>query len=120
MNKLGVPQLLLILLLLPLTQAVFAETGTDTEEGSTSVLQAFVENDATESDIVAVDDQTKRIVMFSMGVPLLILLLITVGLGVAMGVYGKQVFVPHMVCAGLSVCLAIAHAVAGIVWFYPF
>jgi len=48
------------------------------------------------------------------------LLLVTGGLGVAMGVYGKQVFVAHMICAGLSMTLAIAHAIVGIVWFYPF
>jgi hypothetical protein len=37
-----------------------------------------------------------------------------------MGVYGKQVFVAHMITAGLSVTLAIAHAVAALVWFNPF
>ena len=58
--------------------------------------------------------------MFVMGVPLLILLLVTGALGIAMGVYGKQVFVAHMVFAGLTMTLALAHAVVGIVWFYPF
>jgi hypothetical protein len=58
--------------------------------------------------------------MFGLGAPLLILLLITGSLGVAMGVYGKPVYLAHMVCAGLSVTLAIVHAIVGLVWFRPF
>jgi hypothetical protein len=58
--------------------------------------------------------------MFLLGVALLTLVLITGGLGIAMGVYGKQVFVAHMIFAGLSMTLAIAHAIVGIVWFYPY
>lgn len=111
--------LFLLALLLPFSaQAAPAEE--NPEEGSVQVLQAFGQDSAEKSEIVAIDDKTKRIIMFSMGIPLLILLMITGGLGVAMGVYGKQVYVPHMICAGLSISLAVAHAVAGIVWFYPF
>ena len=90
------------------------------EEVSASVIQSFATDNSAKSELVAVADRTKRLVMFAMGVPLLILLFATAALGVAMGVYGKQVFVPHMVCAGLSLTLALGHAVAGIVWFYPF
>ena len=90
------------------------------EEVSASVIRSFATDQSAKSDLVAIQDKTKRLVMFLMGVPLLILLFATAVLGVAMGVYGKQVFVPHMVCAGLSLTLALAHAVVGIVWFYPF
>lgn len=90
------------------------------EQVSGSVIKSFATDQSAKSDLVAIQDKTKRLVMFLMGVPLLILLFATAGLGVAMGVYGKQVFVPHMVCAGLSLTLALAHAVVGIVWFYPF
>ena len=100
--------------------SVSAATQDSAEESNTSVLEAFKQTEVEESEIVAVDDQTKRIVMFAMGVPLLLLLLATAVLGVAMGVYGKDVFLPHMICAGLSLTLAMAHAVAGVVWFYPF
>lgn len=117
-NKFRYWVFLLILVAPSISQAISSDD--NREEGSAQVLQAFGQGSSDESDIVSVDDKTKRIVMFSMGVPLLTLLLITAGLGIAMGVYGKQVYVPHMVCAGLSICLAIAHAVAGIVWFYPF
>ena len=90
------------------------------EQGSASVIGSFANDKSAKSELVEIEDQTKRLVMFVMGVPLLILLFATAGFGVAMGVYGKQVFVPHMVCAGLSLTLALGHAVVGIVWFYPF
>lgn len=85
-----------------------------------AVMSEFNKVEVKDSDIVAITDQKKRVVMFLMGVPLLTFIVITVVLGIAMGVYGKRVYVPHMVFAGLSVTLAIAHAVVGIVWFYPF
>ena len=97
-----------------------SEEQSTTEQNNASVMQAFTSNEVIESEIVAIEDETKRLVMFFLGVPLLILLIATVALGVAMGVYGKQVFLPHMICAGLSMTLALGHAVVGIVWFYPF
>jgi hypothetical protein len=96
------------------------QDGDDVEQNTAQVMQAFISQTVEKSDIVAIEDQTKRLIMFSMGVPLLLLLIATIALGVAMGVYGKQVFVAHMVCAGLSLTLALGHAVVGIVWFYPF
>lgn len=68
----------------------------------------------------ALTDQNKRVIMFSMSLPLFLLLLITGGLGIATGVYGKKLYIPHMIFAGLTVTLALAHAIAGIVWFFPF
>lgn len=97
-----------------------AQAGTTGEQGSAGVIQAFANDKSTKSELVAIEDKTKRLVMFVMGVPLLLLIIATVALGVAMGVYGKPVFVAHMVCAGLSLTLALGHAVVGIVWFYPF
>jgi hypothetical protein len=64
--------------------------------------------------------QKKHLTMFLLGVPLLILLLITGALGIAMGIYGKQVFVLHMISAGLTITLAFVHAIVGVIWFYPF
>ncbi len=66
------------------------------------------------------NDHGKRTIMFALAVPLFILLMITGGLGIATGVFGKKLFIPHMIFAGLSLTLALAHAIAGIVWFYPF
>jgi len=90
------------------------------EQQSAGVLQAFENDRSAKSELVAIDEKTKYLIMFLMGVPLLLLLIATVALGVAMVVYGKRVFVPHMICAGLSLTLAMGHAVVGIVWFYPF
>lgn len=96
------------------------EENPTSEQNNSSVMQAFTSNEVKDSEIVAIEDETKRLVMFFLGVPLLIMLIATVALGVAMGIYGKQVFLPHMICAGLSMTLALGHAVVGIVWFYPF
>ncbi len=90
------------------------------EQQSSGVLQAFDNDRSAKSERVAIDEKTKHLVMFLMGIPLLLLIIATVALGVAMVVYGKRVFVQHMVCAGLSLTLALGHAVVGIVWFYPF
>jgi hypothetical protein len=68
----------------------------------------------------AISDHKKHLIMFIIGVPLLIMVLITGALGIAMVVYGKPVFVMHMICAGLSVTLVIVHAIVGLVWFNPF
>lgn len=89
-------------------------------ENNNQVMQAFTPKDDGDSGVIVVENKTKNIVMFVMGVPLLIFLAITGALGIAMGVYGKQVFVAHMIFAGLSITLAVAHAIVGLVWFYPF
>ncbi|WP_455202641.1 hypothetical protein [Kaarinaea lacus] len=91
------------------------------ESSESQVIQSFTSQAGDiESDIVKIDDQRKRQIMFAMGVPLLIFIFITVGLGVAMGVFGKDVYIAHMIFAGLSLTLAMGHAVVGLVWFWPF
>lgn len=89
-------------------------------ENSSQVLKGFNQDRSAPSEIVSIPDERKRLVMFVMGVPLLILIILTVALGIAMVVFGKQVFVAHMICAGLSLTLALGHAVVGMVWFFPF
>lgn len=83
------------------------------------VLQAF-EHPAPAATAASEQSQTRRWVMFALGAPLLLLVLVTASLGVAMGVYGKPVYLAHMICAGLSVTLAVVHAIVGLVWFNPF
>lgn len=90
------------------------------EQGSARVMQAFTNDKSEKSELVAIEDETKRLIMFFMGVPLLLLIIATVSFGVAMVVYRKPVFLQHMICAGLSLTLALGHAVVGIVWFFPF
>lgn len=91
-----------------------------TGENSSQVLKGFNQDRSAPSEIVSIPDERKRLVMFVMGVPLLILIILTVALGIAMVVFGKQVFVAHMICAGLSLTLALGHAIVGMVWFFPF
>jgi len=59
-------------------------------------------------------------ILFYMGVVLLIFVLLTAGFGISMAMLGKEVFVPHMICAGVTVFLSVAHAVVAVVWFFPF
>lgn len=116
--------LILTVFVLPLYSAMAADpvppASPTASDNTSDVLSAFNKDKGKPSEIVSIPDKKKYLIMFSMGVPLLIFILITAGLGIAMGMYGKPVYVPHMIFAGLSVTLAIAHAVVGIVWFYPF
>ncbi|MEO5573716.1 MAG: hypothetical protein ABIR48_04455 [Gammaproteobacteria bacterium] len=87
------------------------------------VLQAFesqTDKRVQLDDALAISTKQKHKILFFMGITLLIGVLVTAGLGIAMGVYGKPVFVAHMLSAGLTVTLAIIHAVVAIVWFFPF
>lgn len=87
---------------------------------SAKVMKAF-EQQASKNNIDRpFTIQKKHLTMFLLGVPLLILLLITGALGIAMGIYGKQVFMLHMISAGLTITLAFVHAIVGVIWFYPF
>jgi hypothetical protein len=87
---------------------------------SAQIMQAFNRQHREAEHAKSITDKDKQRVMFFLGVTLLTLVLITGCLGIAMGLYGKQVFVAHMIFAGLSMTLAVAHAIVGIVWFYPF
>ena len=107
--------LLSVLSLLP----AYAEDSASSGD-SAQILQAFNQQHRNDERDKAISQKEKQQIMFLLGVALITLVLITGGLGVAMGLYGKQVFVAHMVFAGLSITLAIVHAIVGLVWFYPF
>jgi hypothetical protein len=92
-----------------------------TQEGeSAQILQAFNKQHREAEHEKSITDKDKQRVMFLLGVALLTMVLITGGLGIAMGLFGKPVFVAHMVFAGFSMTLAVVHAIVGIVWFFPF
>lgn len=104
---------------------IFPAVTANAEEASQSgesaqIIQQFNKQHMEVEHAKAISDKTKQRIMFLLGVSLLTLVLITGGLGLAMGLFGKQVFVAHMVFAALSVTLAIVHAIVGLVWFYPF
>ena len=106
------------MIILPVYSASAEETSKAGE--SAQILQEFNKQHMEVEHAKAISDKTKQRIMFLLGVTLLTLVLITGGLGLAMGLFGKQVFVAHMVFAALSVTLAIVHAIVGLVWFYPF
>jgi len=88
-------------------------------EAPSQVMEAF--NKATEEKTGAYDVSAhrKQQIMFIMGIALLVFIATTVSLGVAMVVFRKPVFVPHMIFAGFSLTLAIVHSIVAIVWFFP-
>ena len=112
--------LALAVLLLVFAAPVARAADSPQKGDSVQVMEAFEGQTARVEDANVFSDHKKHVIMFLMGVPLLILILITGALGVAMVVYGKQVFMLHMIFAGLTVTLALAHLVTGLVWFYPF
>jgi hypothetical protein len=98
---------------------VYAED-TNQAQDSAQILQAFNQQHSQSEREKSITQKDKQRIMFLLGVALITLVLITGGLGIAMGLFGKPVFVAHMVFAGLSITLAIVHAIVGLVWFYPF
>ncbi len=100
----------------PVAYAEESAKGSDSAQIMKDFNQQRIDNERAKS----ITEKDKHQVMFLMGVVLLVFILVTGGLGIAMGVYGKSVFVPHMIFAGLSTTLAIVHAIVGIVWFFPF
>ncbi|MDR2195793.1 MAG: hypothetical protein LBE50_04220 [Gallionellaceae bacterium] len=111
------PLLLAMFFSVPLAQAAEPTQ----QSGSVQIMEEFqkAQNDQDGANR-ALSDKDKHRIMFLLGIPLLLCILITAGLGIAMVVYGKQVFTAHMIFAGLSLTLVVAHVVAGMVWFYPF
>lgn len=83
-------------------------------------IQTFNKRRYDEVGILKVEAQKKHKILFIMGVCLLLGILTTAGLGIAMVLGGRQVFMWHMALAGITVTLAIAHAVTSIIWFFPF
>ncbi|WP_297448215.1 hypothetical protein [Ferrovum sp.] len=85
------------------------------------VMEAFQKQQGDKDDgVTPVDDHKKKIIMFIMGGPLILMVLVTGVLGIGMGIYGKPWFVPHMIMAGLTMTLALVHAIVGVAWFFPF
>lgn len=88
-------------------------------ESNLQIVESFNQGDKVQNPNDP-GSKRKREIMFIMGIPLLVMLISTAVLGIAMGVFGKKVFLAHMVLASLSLCLAVVHAIVGLVWFFPF
>ena len=90
------------------------------DASSAAVMEAFNQQALENARAFELTEQDKHQILFIMGVALLVLLGATAYFGIRMGISGKDVFVQHMLCAGLTLTLAIVHAVTSIVWFFPF
>lgn len=99
---------------------VLAQSPAPAEDPSLAVMRTFTEQANTTAEEVRATERERHQILFIMGVLLLISLLTTAGLGLSMVLAGKQVFVAHLLGAGVTVFLSLAHAVTAIVWFYPF
>ncbi len=119
---------LALLCLLPGQQALAADAASPAAAGpiakpqvssAGSVMQKFAGDDEVAPER-KIDTKRKHQILFLMGISLLVLLFITGTMGVAMAAFGKDVFVAHMIFAGLSLTLAAAHAATSIAWFWPY
>jgi hypothetical protein len=101
-----------------LSAPVYAEEKTAAGDSPAQVMEEFTKSDS-ERPRGVISDHRKQQIMFIMGITLLIFIVTTVSLGVAMVVFAKPVFIAHMIFAGFSLTLAVAHAIVAIVWFFP-
>jgi len=113
-------QLLLLPLLLVIVAPVSMAQESQPVDDNLEVMEVF-KQDALDKQISnELVDEEKHKILFYMGIVLLILLCTTAYLGISMVVFNQEVFVKHMISAGLTVTLGLAHAVVAIVWFFPF
>jgi hypothetical protein len=89
--------------------------------GSVQILQTFDQQHQDTADAnSAIPLKQKHRILFYLGGALLVLVLLTGSLGIAVGIFDRPWFVWHMVAAGLTMTLAVVHAVVAMVWFFPF
>jgi hypothetical protein len=118
--------LLLVPLLLSFAQPSLAASDSQQKQDDIgmqrdlSAMQQFNAVHQDEAGILKVELKKKHEILFFMGIGLLVGLLLTVTFGLGMVLDGKPWFLWHMLSAGFSVTLALAHAVTAIIWFYPF
>ncbi len=129
MNKASVFSAVLIMLMLGLTSGPCAYAATEAQPAASTALHAGQSSEAVMQQFAGdvevsaerrIETERKHQILFLMGVSLLILLFFTGGFGVAMVVFEKDVFIPHMIFAGLSLTLGAAHAATAIAWFWPY
>ena len=88
---------------------------------STQILEQFGRQQLPGSNhTTVIGDHEKQVIMFSIGAALLVLLIGTASVGIAVAVFGKPLFLVHMILAGLTVTVALIHVIVGAVWFFPF
>jgi len=113
-------QSLLLPLLMVIAAPVSMAQDQQSVDDSLEVMEIFKQDAMEKQASNELTDKEKHKILFYMGITLLILLCTTAYLGVSMVVFNQEVFVKHMISAGLTVTLGLAHAVVAIVWFFPF
>jgi len=105
--------------LAPVAQADAMSSANTAVQSPESIMQEFA-GDTEVSDARKIETERKHQILFLMGISLLVLLFLTGTMGIAMVAFDKDVFVPHMILAGLSLTLASVHAATSIAWFWPY
>jgi hypothetical protein len=104
----------------PSSMSAVAKAKTD-NPGSVQILQTFDQQHQDTADAnSAIPQKQKHRILFYLGGALLVLVLLTGSLGIAVGIFDRPWFVWHMISAGLTMTLAVVHAVVAMVWFFPF
>jgi len=98
-----------------------AQTAQPANSNGAQILEQFGRQQPQSSArTTVIADREKQLIMFSIGAVLLVLLTATASVGVAVGAFGKPLFLVHMILAGLTVTVALIHVIVGVVWFFPF
>jgi hypothetical protein len=82
------------------------------------ILEEFQRQQRARTTSIA--EHERQVIMFSIGAVLLLALVSTASVGIAVGVFGKPLFLLHMILAAVTVTLAVVHVIVGVVWFFPF
>jgi hypothetical protein len=117
----GLRALLAWLLVLACCPLCLADSEPPATSNPTKILESFGRQQPQHpAGVTVVGDHEKQVIMFSIGTLLLALLIGTASVGIAVAVFGKPLFLAHMILAGLTVTVALIHVVVGVVWFFPF
>lgn len=118
---LAVLPLLMLLAQPPLAIAANgAQQGENSMQQDLGAMRDFNDLHQDETGLLKVSTKERHEILFYMGLGLIIGLLLTAGFGLGMVLGGRPLFLWHMLFAGISITLAIAHAVTAMIWFYPF
>jgi len=90
-----------------------------TSANSTQILEQF-NRQQPPSPTTSIAEHERQVIMFSIGSVLLVLLIATASVGIAVAIFGKPLFLVHMILAGMTLTVAIVHVIVGVVWFFPF
>ena len=114
------PLVLLSFLICAHLPVCLADAAPATTPTGPQILEQFGRQTPQRARATTIAEHERQVIMFSIGAALLLLLLSTASVGIAVGVFGKQLFLLHMILAGLTVTVALVHVIVGVVWFFPF